>query len=215
MPTRYDADKHHRRSIRLRMWDYRDAGAYFVTICTYGGQPLFGEVVDGTMRLNEYGRIVEEEWRRTAEMRPGVTLDAFVIMPNHLHGIIWIRDDADDVRATCRSPVQKERGRSPVQENGGRSPVRAAPWPDERPRGPQSGSLGAIIAGFKSACTRRINEMRGTPGAPVWQRNYYERIIRNDREWNAIREYIQNNPITWEQDAENPTIPVGTRRPGP
>ncbi|MBC7260082.1 MAG: transposase [Chloroflexi bacterium] len=191
MPTRYDPDIHHRRAIRLRGWDYRDAGAYFVTICTHGGQPLFGDVADGTMRLNEYGEIVAACWRDLPRHHPHVELDAFVVMPNHVHGIIVIRGDACGRGDACVAPTA------------------------DGPRGPIPQSLGAIIGSFKSACTRRINEMRGTPGAPVWQRNYYDRIIRNDREWNAIREYIQNNPITWERDAENPDIPVGTRRPGP
>lgn len=87
---RYDPDKHHRRSIRLHGYDYAQAGAYFVTICTQNRECLFGDIEDGEMRLNDYGRVVEEEWLRTATIRREVELDAFIVMPNHVHGIIVI-----------------------------------------------------------------------------------------------------------------------------
>ncbi len=183
---RYDPEKHHRRSIRLQGYDYSQAGAYFVTICTYQRECLFGDVVGGQMALNAHGRIACEEWGRSAQMRREIQLDEFVVMPNHVHGIVIIRDEphpiveAYDVGAT------------------GRSPLRTA-----RP-GPPKRSLGSFIAGFKSAATQRINHLRGTPGLPVWQRNYYEHIIRNEEELNRIREYIHNNPLRWHLDRENP-----------
>ncbi len=182
---RYDPERHHRRSIRLRGYDYTRPGAYFVTICTRKRVCLFGDVVDGEMRLNALGDVVRDEWFRTAELRPYVRLDEreFVVMPNHIHGIIWIVGDdtvGDDT-------VGAQRRCAPTRK------------PNVTP-----GSLGAIVRSFKSAVTKRINALRGTPGAPLWQRNYYEHIIRNEEALQRIREYIANNPLRWGQDLENP-----------
>jgi len=187
---KYDPQRHHRRSIRLRGYDYTRPGAYFVTIVTRRRECLLGEIVDGKMVLSEYGRIVAEEWERTALVRPYVRLDEFVVMPNHIHGIIWIVGD-DAVGAT--RPVGATRRVAPTGSTTG-----------GRPTGPRAGSLGAIIAQFKSAAAKRINQIRGTPGVPVWQRNYYEHIVRNERALNAIRQYIRNNPARWTDDRENP-----------
>lgn len=182
--TPYDSQRHHRHSIRLRGYDYTQPGAYFITICTHERELLFGDVVDGEMRTNEWGEIVREEWFRTAQLRPYVTLhdDEFVVMPNHVHGIIWIVGEI--VGATRR----------------------VAPTP---PTGPDAGSIGAIIGQFKSIVTKRINALRATPGAPVWQRNYYEHIIRDERALTAIRRYIAENPLRWHLDRYNPS-PAGT-----
>ncbi|WP_216641408.1 transposase [Thermus scotoductus] len=129
------------------------------------------------MRLNEYGEIVRAEWFKTVQLRPYVVLheDEFVVMPNHIHGMIWI---VDDVGATRR----------------------VAPTKTNPPAGPAPGSIGAIVGAFKSAVTRRINQRRGTPGVRVWQRNYYEHIIRHERALNAIRRYIAENPLRWHLD---------------
>ena len=180
--TRYDPKRHHRRSIRLKGYDYTQPGAYFVTICTYQRASLFGRVVDGEMAVNELGKIVREEWFRTARVRPYVELfdDEFVVMPNHIHGIIWIVDDKHVAQRRC-APT------------GGITPTNVVP-----------GSLGAIIRAFKSIVTKRINALRGTPGAPVWQRNYYEHIIRTERALNRIRRYIVENPLRWHFDRYNP-----------
>ena len=173
-----------RRSIRLRQYDYAQPGAYFVTLCTHARECLFGEIVSGEMRLNIYGEIVAEEWKRSAEIRHEVELDVFVVMPNHLHGIVAITDDSSAM-ATTRI------------ENGGvgahgRVPLRRPPR-----------SLGSFIAGFKSAVTKRINELRNTPGLAVWQRNYHERIIRDDAELVRVREYVLRNPTHWTEDDYN------------
>ncbi|MDT7973589.1 MAG: transposase [Armatimonadota bacterium] len=177
---RYDPDRHHRRSIRLRGYDYRQPGAYFVTIVTQDRACLFGEVVGEEMHLNELGKIVWEEWFRSAEIRQEIELlpDEFVAMPNHVHGIVWIVE-------------------FPVGAHG-RAPLHHAPL-QRLPR-----SLASFIAGFKSATTKRINALRGTPSAPVWQRNYYEHIIRDEKSLNRIRQYIAENPLRWHLDAENP-----------
>ncbi len=179
---KYDPENHHRRSIRLKGYDYSQAGAYFVTICTQNRACLFGEVVDGQMRVNELGEIVREEWLRTGQIRPNVELDAFVVMPNHIHGIIVLR--GYDRRGT----------------------LQRAPTTVERFGKPTSNTIPTIVRLFKSATTKRINHLRGTPGARVWQRNYYERIIRNDDELRRIREYIANNPLQWALDRDNPAF---------
>ena len=167
MSTSSDPEKHRRRSIRLRDYDYSREGVYCVTVCTDGRELLFGEVKDDEMALNELGRIAEEEWLQSARIRIEIELDALVVMPNHVHGIVIIGDNP-------------RRGDRPVARGG------------PRPR-----SLGAMMAGFKSAATRRINTMRGTPGASVWQRNYYEHIVRNQATLDRIRQYITDNPAGW------------------
>lgn len=183
----FDAHLRNRRSIRLPGYRYNWMGFYFVTLCAYERQCLFGEILDRRMILNETGLVVDEEWRRAPAIRPSVRLDQFVIMPNHLHGILQISPSGAPqvmpqvVGATCGRPGRE----------GGRP-------------GPESMSVGAILAGFKAACTRRINGLRGTPGTPIWQRNYFERVIRNEEELIAIRRYIENNPAAWAEDVENP-----------
>ncbi|WP_036199620.1 transposase [Meiothermus ruber] len=186
---KYNPDKHHRRSVRLKGYDYTQAGAYFITICAQNRECLFGDVVDGEMRLNEIGLIVRDEWLKTAILRPSVVLDEYVVMPNHIHGVIIITDD-------CRGTLH------------GRGTLQRAPTIEQFGK-PTSNSIPTIVRLFKSATTKRINEHRGTPGMPVWQRNYYEHIIRNDASLNRIRQYIVNNPIKWGLDRENPVVGVG------
>jgi putative transposase len=167
-----------RRSIRLKGYDYTREGAYFVTICAQDRKCLFGEIVDGRMVLNEVGKIVCDEWLKTPILRPYVICDAFVIMPNHFHGIVTIADGRDTAR------------RVPTVERFGQ---------------PVSGSIPTIIRSFKSAATKRINELQKTPGLKLWQRNYYEHIIRDPNDFNRICEYIEYNPLRWELDALHPT----------
>ena len=173
---KFDPKIHHRRSIRLKGYDYSQAGAYFVTIVAWQRECLFGGVVNGTMKLNEIGTIVQKEWERSVEIRNEVELGIYVVMPNHLHGIVILHNDTV-VGATGRSPLP--------------------------PRGPMPRSLGALMAGFKSSVTKQINILRDTPGVPVWQRNYFERIIRDEREMDRIHRYIESNPSQWADDTEN------------
>lgn len=191
----YDSTKHHRRSIRLPTWDYRRFGAYYVTLCTQEHRCLFGHITDEQMHLNETGRIVDEEWRRSTDIRTEIELDAYVIMPNHVHGIVLIIPPGEEM-------LDAHDYYAPVGATG-RSPLPS----DESVRkpGPPPRSLGAFIAGFKSAATRRINALRSTPGRPVWQRNYWERVVRNEREWDRFRRYIANNPSRWLQDKYHPS----------
>jgi REP element-mobilizing transposase RayT len=179
----FNPDIHKRRSVRLLDYDYRCAGAYYVTICAFQREFLFGEVSDGEVRLTRFGEIVREEWLSTAVLRPNVDLDAFVVMPNHFHAVIFMLhgDDAHVVR--------------PATENV--SPLRRQP-----------GSLGSIVAGFKSAATKRINALRDNPCCPVWQRNYYDHVIRTEKELAIIRQYIADNPAKWDLDENNPVNAV-------
>ena len=170
-----------RRSVRLSEYDYAGAGAYFLTVVTDSRALLFGAVVDDEMRLNDLGRIVEDEWLRTAEVRQNVLLDSHVVMPNHFHGILILQDSGRDTVGATRRVA-----RAPVSS------------------GPQPGSIGAIMAQFKSLVAKRINAHRGSPGAVVWQRSFYEHIIRNETDLDETRRYIAENPLKWALDAENP-----------
>lgn len=186
---RHDPDRHHRRSVRLPGYDYAAAGTYFVTLCAAERKALFGQVVRGDVELNEYGEIVLQEWHRSLEIRPGIGLDAVVVMPNHLHGI-----------ATFGASVgaSVDVGETAVGVVGDVRAHRCAPL-QRRPR-----SLGSFVAGFKAATTKRINEGRGLPGTPVWQRNYHEHVIRSDDAYARIYNYILTNPLRWMLDRENP-----------
>jgi REP element-mobilizing transposase RayT len=188
----YDPQKHHRRSIRLRGYDYSSPGAYFITICSHNKRFLFGNVADGQMQRNDYGEIVQEEWFRSATIRKEIQLDAWMVMPNHVHGVVMITP----VAAHGYVPgTTLARHRAVGHGVGAHS---HAPL-QRRPH-----SLATFVGGFKGAAKKRINKMRGTPGAPVWQENYYDHIIRNEDELNKIREYILTNPLRWAYDRENP-----------
>jgi len=178
---KYNPDKHHRRSIRLQGYDYSQPGAYFVTVCVQDQECLLGDIVDGEMRMNELGELVWATWHDLPNHLPHVELDAFVVMPNHVHGIVWIVDvvGAGSVGA----------GSEPAPTNTNKRH-----------------GLPEIVRQFKTFSARRINQRRGTPGMPVWQRNYYEHIIRNDSSLNQIQKYILENPRRWHLDRENPAV---------
>jgi putative transposase len=174
-----------RRTVRLAGYNYAAAGGYFITLVTHERQCLFGEIVDAEVRLNELGEIVQEEWLRSADIRPGILLEAFVVMPNHVHGVvIFSRDDsANDGNSRGKRQFRRD------------------------PR-----SVSSLVAGFKAATTTRINMLRQTPGQLVWQRNFYEHVIRNDADLERIREYIAGNPAKWQEDSENPQVWAVQRR---
>lgn len=186
---KYDPQKHHRVSIRLKGYDYSLAGAYFITIVAYKREMLFGEIVNGVMRLNRRGEIVREEWFASVNIRKEIKLfeDEFVVMPNHAHGIVWIVED--DSRFTVDTGRSVGAGRDVVGSDG-RPTLRMKPK-----------SLSSFVAGFKSSVTKRIRDELNETG--IWQRNYHDRIIRNDKELNAIRDYIESNPGNWAEDEEN------------
>ena len=191
MTTEHNSEKHYRRSVRLKDYDYSQTGAYFVTVCTHNRECLFGEVADGEMILNDAGRMVRSVWNELPTRFPGLELDAFVVMPNHVHGIIVIHGRSESrIRPDdCHNPNLGDH--------------------KDRPYGTTAGSLGRIIQAFKSVVTHEyvmgIRQQRWTPfQGRLWQRNYYEHIIRNDDELNQTREYITQNQMQWELDEENP-----------
>jgi REP element-mobilizing transposase RayT len=165
--------KPRRKNLRLEDFDYAQEGAYFITICTYNRKCLWGEIIDNDVRLNDWGKIVESEWLQTAILRPYVRLDAYAVMPNHFHAILFLQDQE---RATQR----------------------VAPTETARPSGLMPRSIGAIVGQFKSQVTKRLNSTTGKE--PIWQRNYYEHIIRDEDDLNRIREYIEYNPARWSED---------------
>ena len=249
----YDPEKHHRRSIRLKGYDYTQPGAYFITICTHSRACLFGEIIDGEMHLNEAGQIVVQTWQDLSNHVSNVQLDAFVVMPNHVHGIIIITDRAGVV-GTVSEPARTTMGSGSAAGSVGAGSVGAGsvgagsvgagsvgagsePAPTTTTTGPGPtagsgpaagpGSVGAglelaptrsshglpeIVRQFKTFSARRINELRGTPGTPVWQRNYYEHIIRDEFSVSRIRQYIAENPVRWDADREHPQRPHYARR---
>jgi putative transposase len=184
-------ERYHRRSIRLQGYDYTRDGAYFVTICTRGRTRVFGSVVQGEMRLNRYGREVANCWTWLAERYPYVHLDRWVVMPNHIHGIIVIADDvcADDTRLD-----DIRRGGSRTAPTTRTTPTGYVDHPIARTK---RKPLGRLIGAFKTVSTKRVNDFRSTPDAKLWQRNYYEHVVRDDRALQRIREYIANNPSYW------------------
>jgi REP element-mobilizing transposase RayT len=190
--------KYHRRSIRLREYAYTQVGAYFLTMCTFKKAPLFGKLQDGKMLLSPLGFIVEDCWTEIPNHFARVELDLYVIMPNHFHGIVVLQESPGRGTA-CRALAAEELGglvcgegtacRAPTAEQFGR------PVPESVP---------TIVRSFKSAATKRANASLGTPGAALWQRNYFEHVIRDTQSLNRIREYIATNPAKWESDHDNP-----------
>jgi REP element-mobilizing transposase RayT len=164
-----------RHSIRLKGYDYSQAGGYYVTIVTLWRECLFGEVLGGEMRVNALGMIAQECWGEIPVHFPNVDVDAFAVMPNHVHGIIFIHENK-----------QK---------------------PSYPPRGFKPGSVGAIVASFKSAVTRRAG--RELNSGNIWQRNFYEHILRDQADYERIAGYILDSPANWDQDEENPQYPAG------
>lgn len=222
---RFDPERHRRRSMRLKGYDYSQAGAYFVTICTQGRACLFGEVVDGEMRLNDAGRMVVAEWERLPALFPNVVLDAFVVMPNHIHGIVILTDPADDatdgataIGATISGATTGGAATggattrvAPTTAGDDATPVGAGlvPAPSTPALSTPAPTLGDVIGAFKSRVTveyiRGVKTFGWTPfDRRLWQRNYYEHIIRNEETLNCIRRYIAENPIRWTFDRENP-----------
>jgi putative transposase len=200
---KYNPAVHHRRSIRLHGFDYAQAGAYFITICTQDRRCLFGEIVDGGMRLNDVGRIIAEQWGAIPRRFTNVELDEFVVMPNHVHGIFFIvgaplagaqRRAGDQCHASSTNQVPVDHRTSDTQTPADkRAPARGAP------------TVGVIVGAYKSLCVHHglkwiKQNQSGFVLGKLWQRNYWEHIVRDESELNHIREYIRNNPAQWETD---------------
>ena len=159
-----------RSSLRLKGYDYRNSGAYFVTICTADKQPLFGMVRDGRVQLNEFGQIANDCWQQIERVRSGIAIDVYIVMPNHIHGILHFCGDV------------------------------TAAKPPAAARELAAGSLGAIIGQYKSIVTKRSRFIASPPTHPIWQRNYYDHIIRGAASLEKIRRYIVENPARWVDD---------------
>jgi putative transposase len=191
--SKFDPNRHHRKSIRLGGYDYTQAGAYFVTIVTYQRDCLFGKIVNEEMQLNDFGKIADECWRAIPEHFPNVDLGVHVIMPNHAHGVIVIRDDVSTSHFGMIDDGRRGAAMlRPYDDNSNSHKINVKP-----------GSLGAIVRSYKSAVSYRINKEHNATG--IWQRNYYEHIIRNADEANRIHLYIEANPAQWDDDGENPS----------
>ena len=197
MPGNEDAGWPQRRRLRLRDYDYSQAGAYAVTICTHGGAFLFGHVSDGTMHLSAAGRVVERRWDRLPEHYPHVELDTFMVMPDHVHGVIVLAD--------APMPAELEVSPAPEGVSVGSRPedgrVRDAAPTKRRASGRHG--LSEVVRGFKSFSGRRVNELRGTPGVALWRRGYFEHVVRNEEDLNRIRQYIVENPLRWSLKRED------------
>jgi REP element-mobilizing transposase RayT len=170
------------KTIRLRHFGYDEPGAYSLTLVTHDRRCIFGEIVNGTMKLNSVGEIVADEWGRTAELRPNIDLDSFIIMPNHIHGLVVIRESEKSARSAALRQVTLPRLKNE------RSPA----------------SISSIIAGFKAAVTRRAREQLRNPAFQVWQPRFNDHVIREERDLEQIRYYIVNNPLQWHLDRHNP-----------
>lgn len=165
----YNPDIHHRRSIRLKGYDYSKAGAYFVTICIHQRLPLLGEIENGAIALTPAGEMVQTIWNEIPSHYLNVGLDAFVVMPNHVHGILILESNCNQSSMT----------------------------------------LGDVVHRFKSFTTTKyrygVNQKQWQPFVGrLWQRNYYEHIIRNEESCDRLRQYITNNPLSWESDRLHP-----------
>ncbi len=184
-----DQHIHQRRSTRLSGYDYSQPGAYFITICAKNRECLFGEIVAGEMRLNEIGGTVKKCWLAIQAHFPHVTLDQFVVMPNHIHGIIFITNPTpvgannhspDSNSTTPNTKKQGEKYFAPTQSG-------------------TSKTIGSIVRGFKIGVTKWARQ--NTSINDIWQRNYYDHIIRDETDLHRIHEYIQTNPLRWELDS--------------
>ena len=195
--TSYNPQIHQRRSIRLKGYDYSQPGAYFITLVTWQRDCLFGTLADGKMQLSALGKIVQDEWMRSIDIRKDILIyeDEYIIMPNHLHGIVWIVR-LDDNQPVGADGVRPNKGASiaPLQEKGAcHAPLQ------RKPR-----SLSSFVAGFKAAVTSRAENELNMTG--IWLRNYYEHIVRNNFEYKQIIQYIETNPLKWQEDQLHSTI---------
>lgn len=189
---KFDPQKHHRRSIRLKDYDYSQAGAYYVTMNVQNRECLFGEIVNYEMVLNEAGKMIDEQWNALAKRFPNIELDVYQIMPNHSHGIVAIVESVGAALVVARNMDTKD-----IHANG--AGIKPAP------------TLGDIIGAFKSITTHEYINGVDNKNWPqfykrLWQRNYYEHVVRDEADLNRIRDYIQSNPANWDEDEENPNF---------
>jgi REP element-mobilizing transposase RayT len=199
-------NKYKIKSARKNGYNYSGAGFYFITICSKNKIKLFGNIVNEKMILSEYGKIVEQEWLKTFNIRKNLKLDKFVVMPNHFHGIIQIADNNfiyNNINIYSKNVVRRDvaalrlygcekQNKQNISKNEKMSKI-----------SPKPNSISTIIRSFKSAATKAINKKTNSNNI-IWQSRFYDRIIRNDNELNKIRQYIINNPLKWDVDRNNP-----------
>ncbi|MGB8212012.1 MAG: hypothetical protein WCE68_00505 [Anaerolineales bacterium] len=199
-----------RRSTRLKNWDYSQPGGYYITLVTFQREHLFGKIVKNEMQLNESGGIVRDVWRQLPIRYPNVVMDEMIVMPNHCHGILFI---LDDLSASSLGAVYPGHPVGAIHE----LPLPDAPPPDgihvsPAPYNESSDEyrlrrrrmlIPKMVGYFKMNTAKTINLLLNSSGVPVWQRNYYEHIIRDAAEYTRIARYIIKNPVQWETDEEN------------
>jgi len=224
----YNHEKHHRRSIRLKGYDYSQAGLYFITLCCHNRVCLFGNIENGRMILNEYGHIAYNEWMKTTEKRNNVELGEFVIMPNHIHGIVRLLDrgelhsphntnelhspnkqdvcDSSNKQDVCDSPNKQDvcdsSNKQGVCDTSNEQGVCDTPNEQgvcDTPLRSPSQTIGAIVRGYKSSVTKQLDLLGFNE--KIWQRNYHEHIIRDEQSHMKISNYIINNPANWDNDS--------------
>ena len=200
---KYNPETHHRRSIRLKEYDYSSKGMYYITLCVNKRLCLFGDIEDGEMKLNDAGKIVDRIWQEIPEYYHCVEIGEYIVMHNHLHGIIILNND--NVGAPpCGRPLMNPKNRQAQGPANGKYGQAQGPAPTAGRL-----SLGDVVGQFESFTMHQyILGVRKHQWKPfhkkLWHRNYYEHIIRNEKELNKTREYIVNNPLKWELDEENP-----------
>ena len=170
-PARPDAPPSRRTSLRLPDYDYATPGAYFITVCIKGRKCILGEIRGAEMESDSLGKIAEETWAGLPHHYSGLSLDDFIVMPNHVHGLLWLNESAS--------------------------------------------GLSEVIRGFKTFSAKRINQARGTPGRPVWQRGFYDHVVRSEHALDKVRAYILDNPAQWHLDRENPEAARAGLKPAP
>ncbi len=200
----YNPKIHNRHSIRLQNYDYSSEGAYFLTICTYQRRQIFGKIENGIMHLNQFGQIVRDEWEKSAIIRSEIKLGEYIIMPNHMHAIVFITPPRRGVRPNA--PTMPNTATMPNAHTNPttlKNMTKSQPL-DSDPNAPcfklHPKTIGALMSGFKSSVTKQINILRQAPAEPVWQRNYWDHIIREDDSLDQIESYILHNPENWHLD---------------
>jgi putative transposase len=181
-----------RQSIRLRVYDYSQPGMYYVTLCAHGKKCVFGEAIGGCVGLSVVGDVVRQCWQQIPDHFPHVELDEYVIMPNHIHGILVVKQA--EGRGECETSRHFRQKRA----------WHAKPLQEAQFGHPMSRTIGTIMGSFKSATTKEVRRKTGETDMMLWQRNYYEHIIKSQSGLDHIRRYIAENPANWGADEENP-----------
>lgn len=211
----FDPESHHRQSLRLEHFDYSSPGAYFVTICENTRACLFGDVLEGAVKLSPAGEMLREEIQGLPTRFDRLEIDEFVVMPNHLHAIFVLHEEKSDPGVAQGDHKDRPYGIDIDRPSDRRGEPRVRPSRGTqtyiRPRGTENSSIGRIIQAFKSITT--VNYIRGVHDRVwppfekrLWQRNYFERVIRDEPELEATRKYILENPSKWSLDEENPSL---------